>query len=239
LFDLPDQAGTSDEAGFACWAHIENRLLTKRHKSGKSYKFYVCDYALKKPIDSQHKTFRRGFSDQAKNVVRSYLSEEKKGIRRDKSMALFSLNQPFGENAEQTAEDTLKESDLAIVSLLCSLTEPEINEFREIAEEVGAKIFSELKNRERYAIWAGINNLSLATPKLLEKAGCGKSQLYESRKSVEGSVASYLENHFPGEDDYSLYVLRAFVAEKLEREVFFWEKSENLDPLRFKEEQGA
>jgi hypothetical protein len=52
-------------------------------------------------------------------------------------------------------------------------------------------------------------------------------------------VASYLENHFPGEDDYSLYILRAFVAEKLEREVFFWEKSENLDPLCFKEEQGA
>jgi len=236
---LPDQAGSKneDEKGLTCWAYIQNYLLTKRHNNtGKTYKYYICDYAFKQTKDAYHKTLRKGFKIQVRNVVCVYFSEDRKALKRDNSVKLLTLDQTIGETGEKTIADTLKNSDFITTSLLASLSDSEYNDFREIAEKEGSAIFCELGDREQYAIWAGINGLSLATPQLLKQVDCKKSQLYEARKNVEKIVDTHLKAHFPNETPESLYMLKVFIADKLEREIILWEKSEKLDLANFKEE---
>ena len=126
---LPDRAGTCDEAGSACWAHIEDRLLTGRHSSGKTYKYYICDHALLLPSDQRHASFRDGFSLQMRNVVRSYVASDRKALERERAGQLFRIDQPIGEMGVDTQGDLLSDTDSMSksASLLSSLSAVERN----------------------------------------------------------------------------------------------------------------
>ena len=235
---LPDQAGTSEEAGSACWAHIEDRLLTKRHKSGKTYKYYVCDHAALRPVAEQHATFREGFATQMRNVVRSYFSAESRTAKREKALRLFSLDKPVAETGEESVGNLYSADDSLAVSasLFSSIPQVEQNEFRGIAAELSGPVFALFDDRMRYALWATLNGISLATPALLKRADCGKSQFYQAKKNIRVVASEQIDLHYGAEDSVSIYVLKVFLLDALEHETFLWGKSENLDCACFKGE---
>ncbi len=237
---LPDQAGTSDEAGSACWAHIEDRLLTGRHSSGKTYKYFICDHAWLMPPAQRHASFRKGFLVQMRNVVRSYVASDRKALERERAGQLFSIDQPIGETGGDTQGDLLSDTDSMSksASLLSSLSAVERNEFRDISNSLGRDVFLQLDERMRYALWATLNGISLATPALLKRADCGKSQFYAAKRKVGVVAVEMIEQCYGEEDSLSKYVLRAFVSDALEKETFLWGKSEKLDSVRFRGEEG-
>jgi len=235
--DLPDQAGTEKEHGSACWTYVEERLLNGKHQTGKSYKSYMCDYTLSIDPSLQHPTFRRAFSDQVRNVVRAYIAPDLRENKRNQARGLVSLNSGVGwSESESEVGDFISVYSFEFIPDLSDLTEMERNDFISIADELASEVWEALDRRERIAGLAALNEVSLADTSVLAVAECQKSQLYAARTSANKKANEAISS--VDGDEYSLHVLKLFLASTLEKYYFDWMESEKELKALFMEMKG-
>lgn len=208
------KANQAPPTALECWHWFETYLLTRNNDEGKRYKDWIFSrYAGNSPPTLD--TVQSGATLLMRDVVREYLRLEFTGLA-----PLTPGDDSISNIRDRPQLDELlaDESDTALAA--------QRNEIKSIAVTKAPLIFSVLTHRERIALLAREQGLSLAHPMAVAAAKCGKSMLGKAHYTALVKIAEFARSSFPHEDrifwaHFSIELLR-----EIKTCIISWEKSE-------------
>ena len=185
------QAGTAEVYSSnprETWHWFETYFQLRQNRQGKAYKQWLfARTGGKTAPDSED--IESGVSLLLRDVVRDRLRSEHSPRR------VLSLDANVG-TANAGAPVTIKE----LLPDECDTeNDVERREIEQIAASLADSILASLNSRERIALLARELGISVADPRVLRVAGCGKSALAEAYRSALVAVAQRISAAYPAE----------------------------------------
>lgn len=201
-------AGRGSIAAADAWHLFETHLAVGGNRDGKRYKDWLFARAGLSN-DPLVDVIQGGATLLMRDVVREFL-------RREHSPAsMISLARPLVgyEDRSLTLEDLLPGS----VDPSCDV---ERRELERLSEELADRFCHDATCRERVAVLAKAEGLSLAHPEVEAAAGCGKSALNESYRAFVKETARAIMEEFSEDDPDTVRLLVLMTLEKMKSCVY-------------------
>ncbi len=209
--------GAASESGLSPsdqWHLFETHLSLRQTRAGKRYKDWLFA-RVSGASDPPLQVIQGGAGLLMRDVVRAFIRAERP---QDRSV---SLDAPLSDGADRS---------FTLHDLLPGALDPaqdlEIRELTRVADLLADASFADLAPRERVAIAAREQGLSLSHPTVERCAGCRKSMLHAAHAAAVGRVADRVRAEYRDEPADSIRLLAVLTLRALGARVLGWAISE-------------
>lgn len=197
-----------------CWHHFETHAMLSESRQGKRYKEWLFDRVTHHTTDPPLDIVQGGATLIMRDVVRQYLQVE------FAPRGTVSMDRPIGPgpNAPTLADLLPGDPDPAdVVSA---------REYEQLAGVHAQDFLQDMSTRERIALLAKFEGISLAHPKIEKMAGCRKSVLSTAARDAVTRLALQLQHEYRDDGADAIMALSVLVLQKLKRCLKSWKNSE-------------
>ncbi|MBL7114864.1 MAG: hypothetical protein ISS35_03790 [Kiritimatiellae bacterium] len=209
-----DDANLCVPAASECWHHFETHAMLSESRQGKRYKEWLFARLEQNTTDQPLDIVQGGATLIMRDVVRQYLQVE------FAPRGTVSMDRPIGPGPHAPTLADLLPGEPDPTDMVSA------REYEQLAGEHAQEFFQNMSTRERIALLAKFEGISLAHPRIEKAAKCRKSVLSTAARNAVTRLALQLQRKYRDDGADAIMTLSILVLQKLEKCLKSWKNSE-------------